>query len=151
MVQSFLRFFVAGLIGFSIDAGILNIGKYVFDLHPIVARIPAFCVAIVVTYFINRHFTFQASDVPHNQSFPRYISANILLQGTNFAIYSGLVLAFSFLHDWPIIALVIASGTVMVASFLTSRFYVFRDKNKDGEASAEISDISDIDDKESPA
>lgn len=127
LATQFGRFFVVGTIGFLVDAGILQFGMMAFGLGPLMARVPSFLVAVLITWILNRNFTFKANHKTFRESFPLYLSTNAVGIAINFAVYTGVVLAVSFLATWPVLALAIASIAAMFFNFAAAKFVVFRD------------------------
>ena len=49
----FIRFGLVGGVGFLVDLGVVFALAYVFELDPVVARIPAWITAVSTTYLFN--------------------------------------------------------------------------------------------------
>lgn len=120
----FARFLVVGTIGFLVDGGLLQAGIYFFHLSPLWARAPSFSVAVLVTWYLNRNFTFRTPEKKFSESFPAYLASNALGVSLNLAIYSLCVLW----NLWPLPALAIASVAALFFNFAMARFVVFRTK-----------------------
>jgi putative flippase GtrA len=122
----FFRFCVIGTIGFIADALVLQTGLSVIHLSPVAARIPSFMLAVLVTWYFNRDFTFRQPERTFLASFPKYLLANIGGLSLNLAVYfAGIRLSF-FLAHWPVMALAIASVSAMFFNFTTSHFLIFK-------------------------
>src|SRR5262245_44390769 len=88
----FLRFLTAGAIGFVIDSGLLLAFVRGLGWQPLLARLPSFATALVVTWLINRLWTFRS---PLQETSPRRVSAEFLSYGAvqvtggaaNYAVY----------------------------------------------------------------
>lgn len=119
-------FLIVGGTGFLIDAGGLLLLNGALGVHPLVSRIPSFVCAMLVTFMLNRHFTFQAKDLCVKKSFAKYVSAVGISQGINFLIYTACIYAHSVFFEMPVFALIISSGISMFISFSLSRFWVFK-------------------------
>lgn len=120
-------FLIAGGTGFMIDAGGVYVFSHLFDVHPVIARVPSFLTAIMVTFFINRTLTFaHARHAPIGKAFMKYISANGLSQGVNFVVYTSLVTFMSFFHHFPVFAVAAGSAIAAVISFLMFKYIVFK-------------------------
>jgi putative flippase GtrA len=120
----FARFFVVGAIGFLTDGGILQAEIWRWHVPPLLARLPSFAVAILVTWRLNRDFTFHTPEKSFRESFPIYLASNGAGLAINFAVYTGCVMT----HVAPFLALAIASVTAMFFNFAMARFVVFRKK-----------------------
>src|SRR5262245_10442707 len=109
----FLRFAVAGATGFAVDAGLVMLFRHVFGWQPIVARLPAFAVALVVTWLINRAWTFRHARAGRNvwAEFASYGAVQVTGGAANIGIYA---LAVTLIGDKPLqllIALAAGAGT----------------------------------------
>ncbi len=120
----FGRFFIVGTIGFLTDGGILQAEIWRWHVPPLLARIPSFSVAVMVTWWLNRDFTFNTPEKSFRESFPVYLASNGAGLAINFAVYTGCVMT----HVVPFLALAIASVVAMFFNFAMARFVVFRKK-----------------------
>ncbi len=93
-------------------------------LHPLLARVPSVLLAMIVSWWINRTFTFAVRQPASLAEFLRFAAVASGSNITNYAVYSALLL--SGLVSWPFIALVIASAFAMAFSYAGMRFAVFR-------------------------
>ena len=125
-LKKFLRFCVVGTAGFCTDAGILQLVLTVTVLGPIPARIPAFMVAVLVTWYFNRGFTFRMHHKRFLESFPPYIASSAIGLALNFGIYSAGVLFVPVLAKWPVLAVAIGSVTALFFNFAAARLFIFR-------------------------
>lgn len=124
----FFRFAMVGTAGFLADATILAVGLY-FGLGSIIARIPSFSVAVLVTWALNRSFTFQQKHRTFLRSFPAYLSTSSIGLSINFGTYSALVKFVPFFSNdfgGPHMALAIASITAMTFNYLAASRLIFR-------------------------
>lgn len=121
-----IRYGIVGVVGFCTDGGLLQAGIHLLDLGVIVARIPSFTVAVLVTWYLNRGFTFQAQHKSFKESFPAYITANAVGLAINFGTYSAGVLLSPFMAEYPLIPLAIGAGIGMVFNFIAAR-WIFKD------------------------
>jgi len=120
-----LRYLIVGGIGFIVDAGILW-GLVQGGMNAWMARLLSFAVAVLVTWWLNRVWTFAQS---RSQTMGRQVSAYFLVQIcgalTNFAVYS-LVLAF--IPPTPVnavIALAFGSAIGLIVNFAGAKLVVF--------------------------
>ena len=118
-------FAVAGGAGAIVDLGLLRIGISFFDLSPYIARIPAIALAMLTTWFINRNFTFGASERSVQQEGMRYFAVAIAAAVLNYAIYSIILVVTP---DWflPEAATIIAVGFVTFFSYFGYSKLVFK-------------------------
>lgn len=123
--RKFMRYCAVGAAGFCTDGGLLQLGIHVFGLGAIVARVPSFAVAVLVTWYLNRGFTFRMQSRSFRESFPAYIAANAIGLAINFGTYTAGVLFSPFMAQYPLIPLAIGAGIGMVFNFLAAR-WIFR-------------------------
>ena len=90
-IAQLLRFGAVGGVGFVVDGGLLwlLIG---LDFNPFLARALSFPVAVVVTWALNRNWTFRATrDTSSKGQFRRYFGVQIVGSLTNYLIYSAVI------------------------------------------------------------
>src|SRR5262245_8410448 len=97
----FLRFAVAGAAGFGVDAGLVLMLNTLFGWQPILARAPAFAVALVVTWLINRWWTFKRPRDGRNiwAEFASYGAVQVTGGAANIGMYA---LAVAVIGDRPL-------------------------------------------------
>lgn len=117
-------FVVAGLTAFAVDAAVLEVLTRGGGVDPLLARVPSVLLAMTVSWWINRTFTFAVRQPASLAEFMRFAAVASGSNITNYAVYSALLL--SGLVSWPLIALVIASAFAMAFSYAGMRFAVFR-------------------------
>jgi putative flippase GtrA len=122
-LTEFSRFAAVGVIGFAVDAGIVELLKH--SAGPLIAQLVAFPVASTVTWALNRKFTFGASQLPVVLEWLRYVFANLFGWVANNAAYAWLVLKLPVAYHHPIIAVAAGSVAGMFLNFGTSRSVVF--------------------------
>lgn len=126
LVTQVLRFGAVGAVGFVVDGGLLWLFLS-FDLSPYLARALSFPVAVVVTWALNRNWTFAAtSHGSRNGQFRRYFGVQIGGNLTNYAIYSLVISLFGTDSVTVFAAFVIGSFTGSCINFLGARFFAFR-------------------------
>ena len=130
LIKQFSRFIVVGSLGFVVDAGILYLLNGLMGYSPVLSRVPSFSVAVVITWWFNRQYTFDAKDSCAKQTLLKYISVNLIGLCINFGVYSLAVIKTPFFAGNPILALALASIAGMAFNFTTSKFFVFDDKKE---------------------
>lgn len=123
-MKKLLRFAIAGGIGFLVDAGVLTLLLHVTPLGPFIARLIAIAIAMTVTWFFNRTFTFGKSGHSLAVEGFRYGSVGVTSALVNYGLYSALLLALPGLQ--PLTALVLATAASMFFSFFGYSRFVFR-------------------------
>ncbi|MCF1435773.1 GtrA family protein [Agrobacterium vitis] len=123
-MKKLVRFALVGSTGFAVDAGLLWLLLSYSALGPLAARALAILVALLVTWRLNRAFTFGAS----RRSLPvegfRYGSVGVVSALVNYGLYAGLLIVIPALN--PFAALVFASLAAMAFSFFGYSRFVFR-------------------------
>lgn len=123
----FLRFALVGVVGFVVDAGVLQALISLAGWGPIAARAVAIPVAVFATWLLNRTITFPESHGgPLVASLMRYAVVSAAGAAVNFLVYSGLVFASQAMAALPIVPLAIASIVALVVNYLGSKHFAFR-------------------------
>jgi len=122
-MRRILLFAVVGGAGFLVDAGVLALLLHASPLGPFSARIVAIAAAMLVTFWLNRTFTFGRSDRSLAVEGTRYGGVGISAALLNYAVYAVILLVFPAV--WPVLAVAVASVAAMVWSFLGYSRFVF--------------------------
>jgi putative flippase GtrA len=125
-----LRFTVAGIAGFLVDAGILWVTLHL-GLGFFAGRVVSFFAAVWTTWQINRRFTFAG----HNsgsiwREWWRYLSAMSLGGCINYAAYSAVVLILPGTSFLPFLAVAVGSLSGLAMNFMSARWWVFRHQKR---------------------
>jgi putative flippase GtrA len=125
-VSQFLRFCIGGVIGFLVDAGVLQLLLSALDADPYLARLVSFLCAMTATWIYNRRVTFagQASHQPVRE-WARYAVAMAGGFALNYGVYAALVYFVPLVHSWPVLGVAAGSIAGLAANWLSSRFWVF--------------------------
>lgn len=131
MHRQFLRFTVAGVIGFLVDTGILYIGL-AMGLGYYIGRAISFLSAAFTTWQINRRHTFM---VQHGQRLStewfRYLLAMSGGGAINYACYGVIVHVMTKTVLLPAFAVAMGSLAGLTVNFLTAKFWVFKENARD--------------------
>jgi putative flippase GtrA len=119
------RFLLVGSVGFVVDASALLLLVHAAHASPIWARIPSFIIAVTVTWWLHRNFTFAAArhTAPSIREWLFFIVANALGNGLNLCLYWLLVWKFAWA---PLAALALASVVAAAINYHVSAQWVFR-------------------------
>jgi putative flippase GtrA len=132
MPAEFLRFAVAGTVGFGVDSALLLAFTSLLGWPALLARLASFAIALVVTWLINRAWTFRASGkraAGIGAEFASYGAVQLAGGAVNYAVYAAVVFALGR-EPWQlIVALAAGSGAGMVLNYLGARRFVFRPKD----------------------
>jgi putative flippase GtrA len=134
------RFVVSGSMVTLIDLGVLNALLFFLDSESqqfvavnvyFVFRVVAFCVAVVCSYFLHKHFTFRSVDA----STTRELSSFFIVAGLGFVANVGIsTFIFASIQTIPDvsgvikanIATILATGISLVVHFIGYKRIVFR-------------------------
>ena len=122
--QRLVRFGIVGALGFVIDAGV-TFGLTRAGLTPWLARLPAYLLANLATYALNRSWTF-GHQIGFWTGWARYFASTAAGAAVNYAAYSIVLLAA---HHTPAAVLgAVAAGSLagMIVNYLAARHLVFR-------------------------
>lgn len=122
-----LRFGVAGLIGFVVDAAVLHSLIAATGLNPYLARLPSFLAAATATWLINRYWAFADRRGDRLlREWLHYLLAMAGGGGVNYGVYSALLLGSELVRAWPVLGVAAGSLAGMVTNYLSSRWLIFR-------------------------
>lgn len=128
--SQFLTFALVGSIGFVVDGGILSaLAAYLsFDVY--LSRLVSFSSATIVTWALNRIFTFRRPNAGlergRAREYASYLAIQILGALINLGIFSYLIWRHPPLKAAPIIPLAAGALVALFFNFLASRHFVFR-------------------------
>jgi len=122
-MRSFLSFASVGTLGFLVDAGVL-FGLLPY-FGPYLARFGSFLVAILVTWRLNRLFTFKSRQDGWAE-FKRYFVSQSVGAGLNYAVYALAIFTFESMARWPLAALGLGSVAGLAVNFVMAKRYVFK-------------------------
>jgi putative flippase GtrA len=123
--RGLIRFLVVGVGGLSVDVAVLWLLERSGLGHE-VARALSLAVATVVTWVLNRHFTFGESGRRSRVEFGRYALVALVAQSVNYLVFLGVLRAApDMVHTLAaVIGAVVATGF----SYTGQRFFTFRRK-----------------------
>lgn len=116
------KFAVVGGTGFVTDAAVLTALHNGLGLDPYSARVVAILVATIITWRLNRAFTFGASRHGQGHEALRYGLVAAFASSVNWLVYAACIY---FLGLLPLVALVIGVAVAMFVSFTGYDRFVF--------------------------
>lgn len=123
----FLRFCCVGVAGFVVDAGVLLTLVHSHLLNPVSGRFVSFTVAVIVTFELNRRWSFRES---RKGGVLRLFGGYLAVQGlgflSNLGIYTLLYVVLPKPFNAPLLCLAVASMFAMAMNFVGARWMVFR-------------------------
>jgi putative flippase GtrA len=123
-------FVLIGTLGFFIDAGLTFVFAQWFGAPALLARPPAFAIATLVNFALNRTFTFRAAELSVLPALAKYVLVCAGGAGVNYAVYAIClnVAPFVGLDVTPkILPLFVACGSLsaMSLTFMGFRSFAF--------------------------
>jgi putative flippase GtrA len=119
----FIRFLLVGGVNTIVGYGSILLLQYVAGLSPVVANAGGYLVGMVLSYFLNRSFTFSSSR-PHLQTVPVFTATVAACFALNLAVLK-LCLGVDMP---PLLAQAIAVGSYSMAFYFASKLLVFTNK-----------------------
>lgn len=126
LIAQMLRFGAVGGVGFVVDGGLLwlLIG---LDFNPFLARALSFPVAVIVTWALNRNWTFRATrDASRKGQFRRYFGVQIMGSLTNYLVYSAVIGVFGTSSLTIFAGFALGSFVGSLLNFIGARHLAFR-------------------------
>lgn len=126
-----LLFAVGGVLGFIVDAGIVQALVRGAGWNPYLARVVSFLAAATVTWLWNRRFTFA-----HRRShtaraeWARWMGVMAVGALVNYGIYAALVATFPPVRAWPWLGVAAGSAAAALINFCAARSVVFQGQKK---------------------
>ena len=125
-MKRFWSFLFVGTLGFLVDAAITLSLVNIVNFPALAARLPAFILATVVTYELNRRYTFPGKHGSRVRGWSMYVLATAFGATLNYGIYSWAIFQLGE-TEW-VILLGVAAGSLMglLSNYTLSRLVVFR-------------------------
>ncbi|HYM31489.1 MAG TPA: GtrA family protein [Candidatus Cybelea sp.] len=124
--RQFARYCIVGAGGFVVDAGTLQLLLWE-GLDRFSGRILSYLVAATATWLANRYYTFtQAETSAAHRQWAKYVAANAIGAGVNYAVYVACILMSDTMYRYPVLAVAVGSAGALVVNFAVNRAYVFR-------------------------
>jgi putative flippase GtrA len=117
-----LRFIVVGGIGLVTDLSVFTL-IVAYVAAPLAVRLVSLAVATLVTWRLNRAFTFARSHRAQHEEAVRYAIVTAVAQGTSYAIFAALVL--TVLGWLPQAALMCGAAAGALVSYNGHRLFAF--------------------------
>lgn len=129
MTRLLMRFAISGGLATAVHISLFVVLVEGLLLRPVIASGVAFCVALLVSYGMNYHWTFSVSG-RHSIMLPRFAMVAILGLIVNLGITYAVV---DVMAGWYGYALVLVVLIVPSLTFLLSRLWVFNaEENRQG-------------------
>lgn len=123
IIVQFFKFALVGALNTSIHFLVFLLLLRLVGMNYIVASVIGYCMGLLNSYFMNRHWTFQSRDFRMGPEFARFTLINVLALAVNtfsLGVFVGLW------HLGPELGQVPAIGLSMGVNFLGNRYWAFR-------------------------
>lgn len=125
-MKQFIKFGFVGGIGFLVDALILLILVHKLNMDINISRVFSFLFAVLVTWLLNRKFTFSLnSKYKKRKEYIYYMSIQTIGALLNYTIFISLVYSYKVFQEYLILPLAIASIIVMFFNFFMIRNKIY--------------------------
>jgi putative flippase GtrA len=133
--KEILFFAISGVLGFVVDAGIVQFLVREWHVNPYEARLVSFLCAATTTWAFNRKITFAGkSGGGKRRQLVRYLIAMAGGFALNYGAYAACVASFAVVREWPAIGVAAGSIAGAVVNFLTSKYWIFRTPRGESDA-----------------
>ncbi|KQB95337.1 hypothetical protein AL073_17150 [Loktanella sp. 1ANDIMAR09] len=121
-----LRFGAVGGVGFVVDGGLLWV-MIGLGFNPYLARAFSFPIAVVVTWALNRNWTFRATrDASRQGQLRRYFGVQAVGSLTNYLVYSAVIGLFGTASLTIFAGFALGSFVGSLLNFFGARYVAFR-------------------------
>jgi putative flippase GtrA len=126
--KEILFFAISGLLGFVVDAAIVQYLVREWAINPYEARLISFLCAATTTWAFNRKITFagKGSGGSKRRQLIRYLIAMAGGFALNYGAYAACVAIFPLVREWPAIGVAAGSIAGAMVNFLSSKYWIFR-------------------------
>jgi putative flippase GtrA len=130
--RELVLFGLVGVLGFLVDAGIVQALVRRGGANPYGARIVSFLAAAATTWFFNRRYTFAGKRRYGSRrgELARYVFAMVGGFALNYGAYAACVWAFALVREWPAIGVAAGSLAGAALNFASSKYWIFRTANR---------------------
>lgn len=122
---AFLKFGLVGAVGFATDAAILQVLVHGVNLDPFAGRLISFGLAVLVTWQLNRAFTFKVAEPATAREALLYFGVQGAGGVANLAVYSAALLVAPSLRGMLLIPLALGSAAGLCLTYLGSKHLAF--------------------------
>ncbi|MDD5605869.1 MAG: GtrA family protein [Patescibacteria group bacterium] len=128
-----LRFSITGMLNAGVDFGILNLLIKLAGWAPVWANTISFSSAVIVSYCLNKYWTFKDTQPQHLRQFPTFVIVSVVGLGlSNLLVHFGTSCLvhnpfFEISFTWSYnLAKAVSAGIVLIWNFLAYKYLVFK-------------------------
>lgn len=122
-MRQLLRFAAVGVVNTGLGYAVIFACMYLAGLGAVVSNVIGYAVGLIVSYLLNRSFTFRSAAPPRAEIL-RFVAIFLLAYLANLAALVGLI-RHAGMHEG--VAQVVAGVVYFVLSFVLNKYYVFAD------------------------
>ena len=120
---TFVKYFIVGVFVTGVDFAVFSFALYVLSLTPVISKIFAFSGAVIVSYGLNRIWTFRRTESKISKQLTRFLLVSIV----GLWLSVSLIYLFIVSAGWhPLISNGTTSVIVLVWNFLANKYWTFR-------------------------
>lgn len=126
-MRQLMLFCVGGVIGFVIDAGLVQLLVSGPGWNPYLSRLLSFLAAATGTWLFNRRYTFAGRR--HYSLFGEWARYLFAMSGgfaVNYGIYSMLVFHYALVQQFPSLGVAAGSVAGTAVNYASSRYWIYR-------------------------
>ncbi len=123
--RQFSSFLAVGVATTGVHYGVLIALVESLGTNPVVATTAGFVTAALLSYLLNRRYTFDERPAFHSGLFKYYAAVSVGL-----VLNAGVMALLTRWGAYYLLAQIIASGVALVWNFLAARFVVFRRRTR---------------------
>ena len=125
-LSKLLKFAGIGIVGFAVDAGVLQGAISLLAVSPYAARVASYLAAATTTWWLNRHWTFrEALHVEPARQWARFLVVNMTGGIANYTVFAALVASVPLVTVHPVLGVAAGSLTGLLFNFLLSKKFAF--------------------------
>jgi len=118
------RFGVVGALGFLADAGVLYLLTRMGG-DPYVMRVISFALAVTLTWWMNRRWTFRAARARRGGEYLSYLAVQLCGAALNYALFALVLYWITPSPANSVLALAVGSVAGLIVNYSGARFIVF--------------------------
>ena len=126
----FFWYALSGVAGFIVDSTVLYLLKDIMGLYA--ARLVSFLCAVLSTWLFNRAITFRNRNSGHSKGkeFGFYLALMMIGGSINYGVYAFMIARYAVIALYPVFGVAAGSLAGMTVNLVTSRFLLFRFRQK---------------------
>lgn len=129
-MRQLMLFGIGGVLGFLVDAGIVQVLVVVLGWNPYLARLVSFLAAATATWLFNRRFTFRERHYGLFGEWSRWMLAMSGGFAVNYAAYSFCVFHSPLMRAQPALAVAVGSIAGFAVNYVSSKWWIYRRRGR---------------------